>query len=89
MSGLHVDSVRKDFGIRRVLNDVFLSCEVGEIVGLLGRNGSGKSSLLKIVFGSCAADYKFVSIDHIKQVDFTASEISLTICLRITFYRAI
>jgi ABC-type multidrug transport system ATPase subunit len=66
MIGLHVDSVRKDFGIRRVLNDVFLSCEVGEIVGLLGRNGSGKSSLLKIVLGSCAADYKFVSVDHIK-----------------------
>jgi ABC-type multidrug transport system ATPase subunit len=61
MSGLHVDSVRKEIGQRRILNDVFISCREGEIVGLLGRNGSGKTSLLKIIFGSLAADYKFVS----------------------------
>jgi ABC-type multidrug transport system ATPase subunit len=66
MTGLHVDSVRKDFRGRPVLNDIYLSCEVGEIVGLLGRNGSGKSSLLKIVFGSLRADNKFVSVDDKK-----------------------
>jgi ABC-type multidrug transport system ATPase subunit len=66
MSGLHVDSVRKDFGERRLLNDIFLSCQIGDIVGLLGRNGSGKSSLLKIIFGSVRADNKFVSVDDQK-----------------------
>ncbi len=63
MNGLHVDSVRKHFKGRQVLNDVFISCIPGEIVGLLGRNGSGKSTLLKIVFGSLQADNKFVTID--------------------------
>ena len=68
MSGLHVDSVRKQIGNRQILNDVFLSCEPGQIIGLLGRNGSGKSSLLKIIFGSLSADNKFISINH-KKVD--------------------
>lgn len=62
MSGLHVDSVIKTFGINQVLTDVFISCKVGEIIGLLGRNGSGKSTLLKIIFGSLSADTKFVKI---------------------------
>jgi ABC-type multidrug transport system ATPase subunit len=66
MIGLHVDSVRKEFGEKRILNDVFISCKEGEIIGLLGRNGSGKSSLLKIIFGSVTADYKFVSVDDKK-----------------------
>lgn len=66
MNGLHVDSVRKQFGSRQVLNDVFLSCSPGQIVGLLGRNGSGKSTLLKIIFGSVQADNKFVCVEGVK-----------------------
>lgn len=66
MSRLHVDSVRKQIGEQQILNDVFISCQPGQIIGLLGRNGSGKSSLLKIIFGSLAADNKFVTIDDRK-----------------------
>jgi len=66
MSGLHVDSVRKRFGDKQVLNDVFISCKQGQIIALLGRNGSGKSTLLKIIFGSLSADNKFVKIDDRK-----------------------
>ncbi|RZK43190.1 MAG: ATP-binding cassette domain-containing protein [Pedobacter sp.] len=64
MSGLHIDSVSKHFGLRPILNDVFISCNVGDIIGLLGRNGSGKSTLMKIIFGSLDADYKYVRIDE-------------------------
>jgi len=68
MSGLHVDSVTKNFGLRQVLTDVFISCTKGEIIGLLGRNGSGKSTLLKIIFGSLNADNKYVKVNdkHLK-----------------------
>ncbi|QQS52640.1 MAG: ATP-binding cassette domain-containing protein [Bacteroidota bacterium] len=62
MSKLHVDSVLKSFNTKQVLTDVYISCEKGEIVGLLGRNGTGKSTLLKIIFGSLSADRKFVRI---------------------------
>jgi ABC-type multidrug transport system ATPase subunit len=62
MSKLHVDSVIKSFNAKQVLTDVFISCQKGEIIGLLGRNGTGKSTLLKIIFGSIPSDRKFVKI---------------------------
>ncbi|HEY8783738.1 MAG TPA: ATP-binding cassette domain-containing protein [Mucilaginibacter sp.] len=60
---LKVDSVQLSFDDRKILQDVVLQCRQGEIVGLLGRNGSGKSSLLKIIFGSLMPSYKYVSIN--------------------------
>jgi ABC-type lipopolysaccharide export system ATPase subunit len=63
MSGLHVDSIQKNIEGRQLLSDIFISCKEGEVIGLLGRNGSGKSSLLKIIFGSMNADNSYVAID--------------------------
>lgn len=60
---LKVDSVQLTFNGRKILQDIYLDCKPGEIVGLLGRNGCGKSSLLKIIFGTLNPDYKYVSID--------------------------
>lgn len=42
---------QSDKGEHLVLDDVALTIREGEIVGLLGRSGSGKSSLLRIVSG--------------------------------------
>jgi len=60
---LKVDSVQLEFDGRKILQDVYLDCSKGEVVGLLGRNGSGKSSLLKIIFGLLTPAYKHVSIN--------------------------
>jgi lipopolysaccharide export system ATP-binding protein len=63
MAVLKVDSVQLEFGNRKILQDVYLHCNQGEVLGLLGRNGTGKSSLLKIIFGTLTPSYKYVSID--------------------------
>ena len=63
MCDMQVDSVMKSFGTKQVLTDVFFTCRQGEILGLLGRNGTGKSTLLKIIFGSLFADQKYVKIE--------------------------
>lgn len=63
LANLHIDSVLKNYGDKKVLTDIFLSCNQGEIIGLFGRNGSGKSTLLKIIFGSLKADRKFIKIE--------------------------
>ncbi|WP_428224010.1 ATP-binding cassette domain-containing protein [Flavobacterium sp.] len=60
---LEVDSVQVRYAGRLVVSDVYLQCQAGQIVGLLGRNGSGKSSLLKAVFWAIPADYKFVRVN--------------------------
>ncbi len=60
---LEIDSVILEFDIKRVLQDVYLKVETGNVVGLLGRNGSGKSSLLKIIFGEIFTPNKSVKIN--------------------------
>lgn len=60
---LEIDSVQKSFDSKNILSDVYLKCETNDVIGLLGRNGSGKSTFLKIVFGITSADFKFVRID--------------------------
>ena len=61
---LEVDSVMIAFDNRNVLNGCYFKCETGDIVGLLGRNGCGKSSLLKIVFGTLSTYNKFIRINQ-------------------------
>jgi ribose transport system ATP-binding protein len=46
----------KTFSGRRVLRDVNLTLEAGEIHGLVGQNGSGKSTFIKILAGFHAPD---------------------------------
>lgn len=60
---LEFDSLFLEFGYHRVLQDVYVKCEQGQIIGLLGRNGSGKSCLMKIVFGSLKAYQQSVRIN--------------------------
>lgn len=62
---LEVDSVILSYGLHRVLSNVYVRCARGHVTGLLGRNGSGKSSLLKVIFGSVIAESKSVRIDGV------------------------
>ena len=50
-STLQVKSLRKAFGSQTVLNGIDLKIAKGEIVTVLGRSGSGKSVLLKLIIG--------------------------------------
>jgi ATPase subunit of ABC transporter with duplicated ATPase domains len=53
---LEIDRVAKSYGDNRVLKDVSLSVARGERVAIIGPNGIGKSTLLKIAVGEVAAD---------------------------------
>lgn len=61
---LHIDSIEKYFGDKKLLKDIFISCETNEIVGILGRNGCGKSTLLEIIFGTISAEHKFIRVGN-------------------------
>jgi lipopolysaccharide export system ATP-binding protein len=60
---LETDSVIKSFDINQVLTDIYLKCQTGDIIGILGRNGTGKSTLLKILFGTLKAENSFIKIN--------------------------
>ncbi|RAW02190.1 ATP-binding cassette domain-containing protein [Pseudochryseolinea flava] len=63
MNVLEADSIMVDYGVVSFLSDIYLRCDQGEIVGLLGRNGCGKSTLLQIIFGSRIAAQKSIRIN--------------------------
>lgn len=52
---LQLQNLRAGYGKRRVLQDVSLTVAPGEIVALLGRNGSGRSTLAKAIMGLVSA----------------------------------
>ncbi|WP_244813913.1 ATP-binding cassette domain-containing protein [Caballeronia sp. Lep1P3] len=56
MSLYSISDAQLAFGHVALLDHADFSLEAGERVGLIGRNGAGKSSLLKIVAGLAAAD---------------------------------
>lgn len=48
--------IRKAFGAVKALDGVDLSVERGEVVGLVGDNAAGKSTLMKVLSGAYQAD---------------------------------
>lgn len=55
---LEIDSVDLEFDEKKVLYGIYIKSEIGKITGVLGRNGSGKTCLLRIIFGDLQPKYK-------------------------------
>ncbi len=56
MNVISVNNVSKKFGNNTVLSNVSLSIESSRIVGIIGRNGSGKTVLMKSICGFLPID---------------------------------
>ena len=52
MALLEVRNVSKSFGAIHALNDVSFAIERGQVVGLMGDNGAGKSTIVKLIAGN-------------------------------------
>ncbi|NCI47892.1 ATP-binding cassette domain-containing protein [Sediminibacterium soli] len=60
---LEADGIQLAFGDRKILSDIYIRSETGKITGLLGRNGEGKSCLMKIIYGNLSCE-KSVRINN-------------------------
>ena len=58
-----IDNLHKRFGDQTVLNGISLHVKRGETVAVLGRSGTGKSVLLKLIIGLQPSDSGSVKID--------------------------
>ena len=56
-NGLYLKKLGKIIKNRRILRDISLQVNRGEIVGLLGPNGAGKTTCFYIIMGLLSADY--------------------------------
>lgn len=60
---LQIKSLSKSFGNTKILQNVALELEQGEVLSLLGTSGSGKTTLLKIISGLENADKGAILIE--------------------------
>jgi lipopolysaccharide export system ATP-binding protein len=60
---LEATHLRKSYGSRRVVKDVSLAVNKGEVVGLLGPNGAGKTTSFYMIVGLVRADGGHIMLD--------------------------
>ena len=53
---ISANKLTKYYGKRKVLDKFDISCSAGEICGLIGANGAGKTTIFKILFGLLKPD---------------------------------
>ncbi len=71
---LEVEHVSKAYGPKEVLRDVSLTVRRGEKVAVIGPNGLGKSTLLKIVMNRLEPDLGSVSFGHEVRAGYFAQD---------------
>lgn len=60
---LQVQSISRRYGSQLAVNNVSFSIKKGEIIGLLGHNGAGKTTIMKMLSGYLEADSGQISLD--------------------------
>ena len=59
---VRVEEVNKSFGKKVILNDVNLNIERGQIYGLIGPSGAGKTTLVKMIVGMEMTDTGIIEV---------------------------
>ena len=73
---LSIRGMCKSFGRNRVLDHIDLDVKEGSIMGLMGENGAGKSTMMKCLFGTYQKDEGTIFLDG-KEVNFTGPKMAL------------
>ena len=90
ISYLQIENLTKSFGDRLLFGDVTFGINEGDKIGIVAKNGTGKSTLLGIIAGDIAADSGNITarnglrIGYLPQTPaFEAGETALQRCLRV------
>lgn len=67
-----LDSVYLAFGTNEVLRGAHLRIKKGQVTGMLGRNGTGKSCLLKVLTGQLRPENVYIGVDGLYAKDLYA-----------------
>ena len=66
--------VSKSFGDRMILRKIDINLNQGEMLGLLGSNGAGKSTFMNIILGLLKCDYGDIFLGNIKLTNLAIHE---------------
>ena len=64
--GLMVNKISKSYGNKKVVRDISISINRGEIVGLLGPNGAGKTTTFYMIVGLVKPDTGSIILDKVE-----------------------
>lgn len=67
---ISVENIAKSYGIKNLFSDISLGIEEGDKIGLIGINGTGKSTFLKVVAGVETADQGKVVVGNSVRVEY-------------------
>ena len=73
---LSIRGMSKSFGRNRVLDHINLDVRRGTVMGLMGENGAGKSTMMKCLFGTYQKDEGTIILDG-KEVSFSGPKDAL------------
>ena len=73
---LSIQGMSKSFGRNRVLDHINLNVRRGSVMGLMGENGAGKSTMMKCLFGTYQKDEGTIILDG-KEVSFSGPKDAL------------
>ena len=71
---IKLDKISLSFGKRRILENVSFDVNNGEILGMLGPNGVGKSTLFNLIIGLIKPDFGSIIIDGENVLNYPISE---------------
>ncbi len=74
---LSANEIRLTYGYQTLLDGVTLAVAAGEKIGMVGRNGCGKTSLLKILTGQNAADSGEIALRRSLRIGYLPQEFEL------------
>ena len=75
MIEIELNNVKKNFGLKNILDGVKFEVKTGERISLIGENGSGKSTILKIISGIEKQDSR--KCQHKKRCYYTIFKTSI------------
>ncbi len=73
---IKINNISKSFGSKTVLDDINLDVEEGEIFGLLGPSGAGKTTLIKILTGQLKGEHGTTEINGINSQQLKSTDYS-------------
>ena len=84
---LSAESIYKNFGPRKVLEDINFSIDRGQIVTLIGPNGAGKTTLVRIALGLVQADAGRIIHQPSLRIGYMPQKIHIEPTLPLTVFR--
>ena len=71
---LRAEQVSMNYGTRQLFTDVTIHLNAGDRIGIIGINGTGKSSLLRVMAGAAEPDSGTVTLDPNIQVSYLSQD---------------